>query len=266
MSETLVFDYKIKSTVRGKDVELYGTDQSLNELQMNDDTYYIVDCKTNSEKYNVKCADNRSDIGYINEDSLIDTLNEMDPYDFDMGTLRPIIGNLLSQCDTLQKNKGYYSIPPYDTQYSDNMKIIIDQLTCVMEFYKIGNDGMKRTDIIKLLDNDCFINNFNLYIVILINILENIKLLTEITIDINIISSILKSTSHKIVVVTDKNRCLRLLQQYVFATNIEVFNSKGNAIQSIPKEELDGVVKTPVVNIELDKKIIEYLKLISCSR
>ena len=183
----------------------------------------------------------------------------MNSKDFNMNNIRPIIEKILFQCDTLQKNKGYYSIPPYSKRYSHYINIIIDQLKLVMEFYKLGDKGMRSNNIIKLLDNTCFTSNFNLYIVILINILENIKLLTEYTIDINIISRVLKSSSHKVVIVTDKNRCLRLTQ-HVFSNIIKIKDSTRNDIKTIPKEDIERANELPITNSKLDNEILSYLK------
>jgi len=284
-SDQLGYDYRIITSLRGKMIEIYGVDKPINELpketilnkiknELSEDIYLILDCdahykcipKTVSEyilsinkNSNMTCANNRADIGYINEDELLESLNVMNSKDFNMNNIRPIIEKILFQCDTLQKNKGYYSIPPYSKRYSHYINIIIDQLKLVMEFYKLGDKGMRSNNIIKLLDNTCFTSNFNLYIVILINILENIKLLTEYTIDINIISRVLKSSSHKVVIVTDKNRCLRLTQ-HVFSNIIKIKDSTRNDIKTIPKEDIERANELPITNSKLDNEILSYLK------
>ena len=298
MTETLGYDYRIVSNLRGKIIEIYGTDKPINALpketifnkiinDVSNDLYLILDCDSNFKgtphtvseyvlsivnKANVKCADNRSDMGYINEDMLLDKLNLMDSKDFSknqMNYIRTIIEQILFQCDTLQKNKEYYSLPFYNKRYVNDINIIINQLKLVMEFYKLGYEGMKGDDIIKLLDNKCFTNNFNLYIVILINILENIKLLTVTTVDINIVSSILKSSSKKIVIITDKNRCLRL-SQHVLKNITDMRNSKGDIIRTIPQEEIEIANEKPITNVKLDEEILSHLQkgtlTSSCSR
>jgi len=285
MSDKLGYDYRIVSSLRGKMIEIYGVDKPINELpkelilnkiknELHDDSDLILDCdphfkgipKTISEyilsitnNNNMTFANNREDIGYINEDELLDTLNIMDPNNFNMNEIRQIIEKILFQCDTLQKNKEYYSIPSYSKRYSLYINIIINQLKLVMEFYKLGNEGMRRNDIIKLLDNTCFTSNYNLYIVILINILENIKLLTEYIIDINIISSVLKSNSHKVVIVTTKNRCLRLAQ-HVFNNIIKIKDSNRKDIKTVSREDIENANEPPITNSEIDNNILSYLK------
>jgi hypothetical protein len=281
-SDQLGYDYRIVSSLRGKMIEIYGVDKPINELpketilnkitnELSEDIYLILDCNANykgiprtvseyilsiNKNSNTKCANNREDIGFIDEDELLDSLNEND---FNINNIRLIIEKIVFQCDTLNKNKDYYSIDPYSKRYSQYLNIIMNQLKLVMEFYKLGNTGMKNNDIIKLLDNTCFTSNFKLYIVILINILENIKLLTEYIIDINIISSVLKSNSHKVVIVTTKNRCLRL-SQHVFSNIIKIKDSNRNVL-TIPREDIKRANETPITNTDLDNKILSYLNL-----
>jgi hypothetical protein len=240
--------------------ELYeGDDKIFKDVIKKSGSEFIFYKALKKKLDNVFCIDNRLEFDLFNRmdevdfETLIHTLIEANEINRETkGYFNLLLNELLPKVKTFLKNKEYYI--KYD-EFKDTYKECIDslmrQMEIVQEISKMKIKDLKKKDILVEAD----MTNYQLGMTAILNMFLNIKMLSNLTVDINILNFINEkkdSGIKNILIFTGLNHALRL-------SSSKMLNDESNDLISSGKYEQNANI-TPISDLEQETHILSYFK------
>ena len=205
---------------------------------------------------NVYCIDNRLEFDlFTRKDevdfrTLISTLIDVNEInEKTKGYFNLLLDELLLKVKTFLEKKEYYTkYDEFKDIYKECIHSLMRQIEIVQEIKEMKIIDLEKKDI--LVEED--MTNYQLGMITILNMFLNIKMLSSLTVDINILNFINEkkdSGTKNILIFTGLNHALRL-------SSSKMLNDESNDL--IGLEQIDKM--TPVSDFEIEKKILSYFK------
>lgn len=227
--------------------------------------------KCMKEKHdNIICADNRLEFNLFTrmKEVQIQTSIESMIYTKKINKetrddMKYMLNFLLEKVKIFMDNEDYYD--DFSNTYKDLMNIFIMQMEIVDKISNMKIADLKKKDILV----ESKMTNYQVSMVTLLNMFLNIKMLSSLTVDINmlnIINRVLESKTHKyknILIFTGLNHGLRLFSSDLLKKEendlifCERYKEKGFKFIA---EIFNGANITPISSFEQEVKILTYFK------
>lgn len=212
---------------------------------------------------NFVCIDNRIESGLFSKidedkyDSMIPTVITMEPSKDSRKIMSTFLLLLKSKVDIFKENQEYYK--SIEEVYNVYMEGFQRQLDIIEKISKMLIRDLKKNDI---LDNPD-ISNFELGMITVLNLYNNIKLLSSITVDI-LISNFIENTDRKnVLIFVGLNHAIRLhASKLLFSKDNKIIISEkyGKKGFDFMQKLFNDAIEGPLFNKSLEDNILSYFE------